>query len=56
MVSMTKTSEYNAVVEQQNYRIESLSDSIDVYRIRAAKMNAYLAAHGVPTEEIYDEQ
>ena len=38
-----------------NERTTELQGSIDVYRIRAAKLNAYLAAHGIDTKEIYGE-
>ncbi len=36
-------------------QIQDLSEDIGVYRIRAAKMDAWLKVHGVPTEEIYDD-
>ena len=45
----------SGTINAQNERIEDLSGDIDVYRIRAAKMDAWLKAHGVPTEEIYNE-
>ena len=41
-------------VHVANERTAELSSSIDVYRIRAAKMDAWLKAHGVPTEKVYD--
>ena len=36
------------------HKVDNLQQSVDVYRIRAAKMDAWLKAHDVPTEEIYD--
>lgn len=41
--------------ELQDAKISELADDIDVYRIRLAKLNAWLAARGIPTEEIYDD-
>ncbi len=37
-------------------QIDQLNGSVNVYRIRAAKMDAWLKAHGVPTGEIYDDR
>lgn len=43
------------IIWSQENRIDALEDDIDVYRIRAAKLNAWMAANGVPTEVIYDD-
>ena len=41
--------------EMQAQTIAGLEDDIDVYRIRAAKMNAWLSANGVPTHQVYGD-
>ena len=38
-----------------NSRVEEQQGSINTYRIRAAKLNAWLAANGIPTTEIYGD-
>ena len=55
LVSMFVTAICVGIIWSQESRIDALSESVDVYRIRSAKLNAYLAARGIPTEEIYDE-
>ncbi len=47
-----ETTTRNNVVE---YQVEELRRSNAVYRIRAAKLDAWLKANGVPIEEIYGE-
>lgn len=42
-------------VEYQNRVIDEVQADNRVLRIRAAKMDAWLKAKGVPTEEIYNE-
>ena len=36
-------------------RVTEQQTSLNTYRIRAAKLNAWLAANGVPVDEIYGE-
>ena len=45
----------NVRSELQQVMIIELKGDVDVLRIRTAKMDAWLKAHGVPTEEIYNE-
>lgn len=52
-VNDAKTAEIRVALQDRH--ITSLEGDIDVYRIRAAKLNAYLAARGIKPEEIYDE-
>lgn len=46
--------EANIRSQMQTEHIQDLKGDIDVYRIRAAKLDAWLKAHDVPTEEIYE--
>ena len=45
----------NIRTDYQDQHIADLKDSVGVLRIRQAKMDAHLKAHGVPVEEIYDD-
>ena len=45
-----------AVLVSTRAEVAELNESMNVYRIRAAKLNAYLAARGVNLEEIYHDE
>ena len=48
--------EANIRSQMQTETIQGLEGDINVYRIRAAKIDAWLKAHGVPPEEIYNDR
>lgn len=52
IVSMVVTLSYAMYLES---RVTEQQDSLDIYRIRSAKLNAWLAANGIPIDEVYDE-
>lgn len=46
---------YSRIYAQEK-QVEQLTESINVYRIRAAKLNAWLAAKGIPLKDVYGEE
>lgn len=54
LISMLVNSLALGIIWAQDNRIDQLNDSVEVYRIRAAKLDAYLKAKGVPTDDVYD--
>lgn len=55
VLASTDAKEANIRSQMQTEAILQLTDNVDHYKLRAGRLDSWLRAHGVPTEEIYDD-